>query len=266
MGDLRLLVRLFATNLQSELSYPGSFLMLTLGRVFLTGSEFVAMALLFERFSHIQGWRLPEVALLYGMASLSFAAAGVIFDGFGAFGENLKEGGFDRVLLRPRPAPLLVAGTRIAPRRLGRFLQGGAVLAWALPHLSIAWTPAKVSLLVGALLGGVALFGALFVVQATVSFWTIESLEVMNVLTFGGVTAAQYPVSIYRGHFRDLLVYVLPLACLNYLPALVLLGRPDELGLPAWAPWVSPLVGPVALLLALAGFRLGTRWYQSSGS
>jgi ABC-2 type transport system permease protein len=112
----------------------------------------------------------------------------------------------------------------------------------------------------------VALFGALFVVQATVSFWTIESLEVMNVLTFGGVTAAQYPVSIYRGHFRDLLTYVLPLACLNYLPALVILGRPDELGLPAWAPWASPLVGPLALLVALGAFRLGTRWYQSAGS
>ena len=70
--------------------------------------------------------------------------------------------------------------------------------------------------------------------QATLSFWTVESLEVVNVLTYGGEAAAQYPLNVYAAWFRDLLIFAVPLGCVTYLPVLAALGRPDPLGAPAW--------------------------------
>ncbi len=59
-----------------------------------------------------------------------------------------------------------------------------------------------------AMKGGVALFFAIVVMQGAMSFPTIESLEVVNVVTYGGVQAAQFPLSTYNGWLRNALTYV----------------------------------------------------------
>jgi ABC-2 type transport system permease protein len=77
---------------------------------------------------------------------------------------------------------------------------------------------------------------------------------------------AQYPLAIYRGWFRKLFTFVIPLGCGNYLPGLAILGHGDPLGAPAWASWVAPLAGPVFLGLGLLVWRWGQRKYTSTGS
>ena len=66
--------------------------------------------------------------------------------------------------------------------------------------------------------------------EATTAFWTTESLEVWNAFTYGGVTMSQYPLEIYRPWFRRFFIFVIPLGCINYLPGVAILGRPDPLG------------------------------------
>ena len=78
-----------------------------------------------------------------------------------------------------------------------------------------------------AIAGGVALFVGILVLQATLAFWTVESLEVANVLTYGGVQAAQYPLNIYAAWFRRLLTFGVPLACVAYYPVLAVHGLED---------------------------------------
>jgi ABC-2 type transport system permease protein len=119
---------------------------------------------------------------------------------------------------------------------------------------------------VWALVAGIALFFGILVLQATMSFWTIESLEVANILTYGGVQAAQYPLSIYEKWFRGVLTYVVPLACVAYFPVLVVLGKPDPLGTPVWFGVVAPLAGFLFLAAAMAAWRVGVRHYTSTGS
>ena len=64
------------------------------------------------------------------------------------------------------------------------------------------------------------------VIQGALSFWTTESLEVMNLLTYGGVQAAQFPLGIYEKWFQNFLIFVVPIACVAYFPVLSILGRP----------------------------------------
>ena len=72
-------------------------------------------------------------------------------------------------------------------------------------------------------MGGVSLFCGIFVLQATLCFWTTESLEVVNTVSYGGVQTAQYPLSIYSDGFRRFFTYVVPLASVAYFPVLALL-------------------------------------------
>ena len=107
-------------------------------------------------------------------------------------------------------------------------------------------------------------FYALIVLQATLSFWTTESLEIMNTLTYGGVETAQYPLAVYREGFVEFFTYVVPLGCVTYFPAVYVLGIPDPLGSQPLFQALAPLAGFVFFFLVyavLAIRRAALRFY-----
>lgn len=267
MGSFALFIRLAGASLSGQMRYPGSALLLTVGQFLTTGIEVVAVWALFHRFGAVQGWGIGEVALFYGLVNAMFAVADGLGRGFDVLGtELLRTGAFDRLLLRPRPLALQLMGQDVRLSRLGRLLQAALVIAFATAQAGIAWTPATIALALFALAGGVALFLGILVLQGTLAFWTVESLEIANVFTYGGVEAGQYPLAIYARWFRRLLTFAVPLAAVSYYPALAILQRPDPLGAPGWVGWLSPLAGFAFLALAFAAWGVGLRRHASTGS
>jgi ABC-2 type transport system permease protein len=132
--------------------------------------------------------------------------------------------------------------------------------------IDVQWTAAKLIFLPFAFAGMVAFFGGLFIIGATITFWTVESIEVVNIFTYGGSEMISYPMDIYPLWLRSFFTYVVPAIFLNYYPALYILGIPDPLGLPAWAAVMGPVVGFGMLGLALQFWRFGVRHYQSTGT
>lgn len=267
MHDVRLYFRYLGVSVRSQMQYRGSFIMLTLGQFVVTGSEFLGVLALFHRFEQIKGWRLPEVGLFYGLIMVAFACADALGRGFDVFPAMVKGGDFDRVLLRPRSAALQVGARELTTFRVGRLAQGMLVLLWSASVLGVEWSVAKVGLAVFAVLGGTCLFVGLFVLQATLAFWTTETLEIMNALTYGGCETAQYPLSVYRDWFRKFFTFVVPLACVTYFPALAILGRVDTAaGSPVWFQCAAPSIGVLFLIVSLQVWRVGVRHYRSTGS
>lgn len=266
MNALQLYCRFASISLRGQLQYRASVIMQSIGHFLITGIEFVGVWALFDRFGNLHGWTLPEVALFYAMISITWSIADTIARGFDLFGNTVKAGDFDRILLRPRSTVLQLIGQHFVIRRVGRFLQGVFVLAYAISHVSITWTLASTALLLFAIFGGVCLFVGLVILQATSCFWTTESLEVWNAFTYGGVFMSQYPVSIYRAWFRRFFTFVIPLACVNYLPAVAILGREDPVGTSRSVQSLAPAAGVAFLLLAIQVWRVGVRHYRSTGS
>ena len=267
MNALRLYGRYVSASIRAQAQYPAATLLLTAGHFAATAIEILGVYALFHRFGQVKGWSFGEVALFYGLINITFSIADILTRGFDVFGTDfVRTGAFDRVLLRPRSATLQLIGYDIRLSRVGRMLQGLAVVVLATRLADIHWDPATVALAVWAVAGGVALFSGIIVLQATLSFWTIESLEVVNVLTYGGVQAAQYPLNIYAGWFRKVLTFGVPLACVAYYPVLAILKKPDPLGAPDWILPFTPLAGFAFLALSFLAWRIGVARYASTGS
>lgn len=266
MSAARLYLRYIGISIRGQMQFRASFALLALSQLFLTGAEFLAIWAMFDRFRVLQGWTLPEVALLYGLINVAFALAEGLGRGFDVFSDLVRAGEFDRILLRPRGTALQIAAQEWQLGRIGRLLQGLLVLVWSASALEIAWSPARILLAAAAVAGGTCIFYGLFILQATMCFWTVQSLEAMNTLTYGGVETGSYPLTIYKSWFRRIFLYLVPLACANYFPAHALLNRPDPLGSPALFQWLSPLVGVLFLGVALRAWEFGVRHYRSTGS
>ena len=258
MNALALYGRYVAASLRAQAQYPAATLMLTVGHCAATAIEILGVFALFDRFGPVGGWSFGEAALFYALVNIAFSLADLLTRGFEVFGTDfVRTGAFDRVLLRPRAAALQLAGHEVRLSRLGRLLQGFAVLILASSLVPITWDAAAVATAVWAVAGGVALFVGILVLQATLAFWTVESLEIVNVLTYGGVQAAQYPLNIYAAWFRRLLTFGIPLACVAYYPVVAILKRPDPLGAPDWLLPLAPIAGFAFLALSFVAWCAG---------
>jgi len=257
---LALYVRYVAIAIRAQLQYRASFVLKVIGYLIVTGVEFLGLWALFSRFGTLAGWTLPEAAMIYAVADIGFGISDGLARGIDRFGALLKDGEFDRMLVRPRSTILQLLGYDFRILTLGRLVQGMAVLIWAAG--SIAWTAGKVALLAESFACTAILFVGISVLQAATSFWTIESLEVWNAFTHGGNYASQYPMDIYARWLRRFFTALLPLALTAYTPVRAILGRDP---LDAWHA-VAPLAGPLFLALSLLVWRVGVRHHASTGS
>ncbi|CAM4405862.1 ABC transporter permease [Deinococcus marmoris] len=265
---LRLYFLLLHAQARSQAVYRVSFALDALGSALITLAEFAAFALVLPRFGSLSGWTLGEVSLLYGLAEIAFVLMDLLFGGFDApnLSQHVRSGSFNTFLLRPAPLRLQIFGSDFALRRITRVFLAAGILAYGVGASGAVFTPEAALLLAGSVLGMIAFFGGLFVIGGTLTFWTVESVEAMNVLTYGGRTLISYPMDIYGQFLRKTFTYLIPAAFLSYFPVLYVLGRPLPDGLPLLAAYLSPLVGPLMLAAAFAFWRVGVRHYGGTGT
>lgn len=266
METVGVYLHLISAQLRGQMQYKVSFLLALIGSFFINVIEFGVVVVLFMRIPSLVGWSLAEIGLLYGLSSTAFATAEMFAAALDNFQQHIVRGTFDRVLVRPRGALLQVISEDFALRRIGRIGQGVLVLWIAIGRLDITWTADRVVMLAVALLSGVAIYFCIFVLGGVFCFFTVQAKEATHVFTYGGDGLASYPLDIYRGSVRRFFTFVVPLAFVNYEPALYILGRPDTLGLPDAARLLSPLAALAMILVARYGWQLGVRHYQSTGS
>ncbi|HEX8803084.1 MAG TPA: ABC-2 family transporter protein, partial [Acidimicrobiales bacterium] len=179
---------------------------------------------------------------------------------------HIKDGTFDRYLIRPGGALWQLLGDEFAARRLGRTLQPAATLGVALGLVDVDWSPAAVALVPVTVACGAVIYSAIFVATSSIAFWTVETREVANSFTYGGNQLSSYPIDVLGTWLRRLATFVVPLASIAYLPAAWLFGKPLPFGLPAAAAWSGPIVALGAAAVARAVWRLAVRHYRSTGS
>jgi ABC-2 type transport system permease protein len=265
---LAMYLRLLGIQLRSQMQFRASFWMDLVSTGVVNASYFLSIALILERFDNITGWTLAEIAFLFGMIEMSFGAMDMLFSGFDpdVFSVQVREGRFDQLMLRPVGLAWQVLGSRFLLRRTGRILEGLVIFLIGLAMLDVHWTPAKLLYLPVVLASQVLAMGALFMMGSTITFWTLQSVEAVNILTYGGVEMMSYPMQIYPRWLRGFFTYVMPFIFLNFYPALYLLDKPDPLRFPPFAPFLAPFVGVGLFLAALAFWRAGINQYQGSGT
>jgi ABC-2 type transport system permease protein len=247
------------------MQYKLSFAMDVLASFVGTAADFAAILILFTQVKTLGQWTLPEIALLYGLAGIGIALADFITSGFDTFPELIRLGQFDQLLTRPYSVFWQVAASDMTLRRLGRIAQALLVLAAALLWLRVDWDITDWLFFMIAIFASTLFFCGLFVVRAAISFWTIESIEAINILTYGGAEMASYPMTIYADWMRKFFLYIVPLAFVSYYPALYLLKKPDPLGLPEFVPFLAFPACVAVFFIALAFWGFGVRHYQSTG-
>ncbi|MBN1777316.1 MAG: ABC-2 family transporter protein [Clostridiales bacterium] len=258
---MKLYLKYLSIHVRSSMQYKVSFALLTLGQFMVSFTALLGLWFMMNRFHTVAGFALPEVLIGFSVVLTAFSIAETVARAFDVFPVIISNGEFDRMMMRPRGLIFQVLAAKMEFSRMGRLVQAAAMLAYAIPASGIVWTPDKILTLVLMIVCGAVVFGCLFLIYAAITFFTIEGLEFMNVLTDGGREFGRYPFAIYGREVLKFLTYVVPLALFQYYPLLYLIGR--ETGK---FYMFLPLVSLLFVFPAYGFWRIGLRNYKSTGS
>ena len=258
---MKLYFNSLALHLKSELEYRMSFIISFLSQILIFFTYYFVIIALFSKFDNIKGFTLYEVLLCFSIIQFGFAFNEVFARGIDKFDKLIIEGGFDRLLLRPKNLILQVLCSDGDFVKVSRLIQAIIVLVIALINLKVEITFLKAICLILMLMASCVIFFGIFLLAASYCFMTVQGLEVRNVFTDGGKHMAQYPIGVFKKGFVFFFTFIIPYAFVNYYPLLYFIGRNDNI-LYAF----SPLIVFLYLIPCFIVFYMGVKKYEGSGS
>lgn len=257
----RLYIKYISIHIKSAMQYKMSFFLTAFGQFLVSFNVFLGIFFLFQRFHRVADFTYSEVLLCFSLMLMEFSLAEMVARGFDRFPSMIGNGEFDRVMVRPRNLIFQVLASKFELSRLGRMFQAVVIFIYGLSVGEVAWTFPRVLTLLFMLVGGTLVFSGIFLIYAALSFFTIEGLEFMNVLTDGARDFGRYPVGIYGKRILQFCTFVVPYALIQYYPLLFLLGRDNN---PLYM--FLPLMASFFLVPCYIIWRIGVRHYKSTGS
>lgn len=259
--SFRLYLHYISINIRSMMQYKTSFFLSAMGQFLVSFNVFLGIFFMFRRFRTVEDFSYGEVLLCFSIVLLEFSLAEMFARGFDAFSGIVRSGEFDRILVRPQNEILQVLGSKFELSRIGRMIQAIIMFVYGIVNSGVSWSFSKAVAVIFMLIGGTAVFSALFLIYAALCFFTLEGLEFMNVFTDGAREFGKYPIGIYGKKMLLFTTFLVPYALIQYYPLLYLLDRRKSV-----LYMFLPLLASLFLVPAFLLWKSGVRHYKSSGS
>jgi viologen exporter family transport system permease protein len=255
------LYRLFlGMHLKALIEYRFSFLF---GMVVLFLVQGMSLATIWITMGHVpslKGWSFNEVVLIYGLVIFSRSCTQMFTESIWVLGFYIREGGFDRLLVRPINPLFHMLAENFNIEAVGNFLLGGLLIFTTGQALGIFASAFNIAYLMVAVASGAVIFFAINLITGTSAFWIIDSIPVMGAV-FENYLFAHYPLTIFPRSIQIMLTWVIPYAFASFYPASFLLGR--DMGP---LVWISPLIAVGLLVLGYRLWLVGLGRYEGTGS
>lgn len=265
MNPVTLYFRLIRVAMQSRMQYRADFLTGIIGVIVMNVITVTLIGILVSRFRHLNGWTLWEMVFLYCLWMLGHSVYSFFFWHIRALEEYLVEGTFDQFLIRPASPFVLFLGREIQYLGIADAAFGITGVSLAYANLDLQWTGTQWLFFGLAILAGALIETSLSLMIACLSFWTGRSRRANNLLMQMNVMVQYYPVDIFGTAFRVIVTGFIPVAFMNYYPALMLLNKIDHTSPGWWLGYISPIVALLLLGLTALIWHLALRRYSSAG-
>lgn len=222
----------------------------------------------FLSFENIDGWSLNELLFLYSFMFLTYGIFIIFFTGLRDFQDMVIRGDLDRLLIRPRGVLFQVlASNSDWFAAMGHGTLGVIIFVVSASRLGINWNFVKIVMSLTCIISGVLVQGALFLIFASLSFFVVKTDRIKNVLYWNIKSFMGYPISIYPRFIQYFVVYVIPLAFVNFFPAQLIMGiiKSDNI-FPDFYLGLSTFVGVILYLFGYLVWRISIKFYSSTGS
>lgn len=223
----------------------------------------ISLIFMFGRFGNIGEWSVERIILIYAIAVTSFGLAELFNRGFDYFPwRMIQSGDFDRVLLRPQPLFIQIAGSFFHIHRFSRVFGGVCAITWSLFKQGVHMDFGRIMILMFALAGGFLMYSGIFILSSGIAFFTIKALDWIYILTNASYQVTRCPMDYMPKILKYAFTFFMPLLVISYYPAAYICGWQDNV----WFAIAALPAGLLFVCFSLIIWRIGVSHYQSTGS
>lgn len=222
--------------------------------------ELIFIYIVFQNTENLAGWNFKQILLLYGVTLLSVGIVDFCFDSLYGIGPKwIKNGEFDKILLRPVHPLISIIGSSKEVTSIGYFVLGLILTISMLIQLAIPITFLLILKIIVFSIVGAAIMGAINTILSISSFWIYRSNELIWSF-YKMYTFAQYPIDIYNKVIKIIITCVLPFAFVAYYPTM------SYLGFNKYLIYVSPIIAILLWIIAIKAWNWALNKYRSTGT
>jgi ABC-2 type transport system permease protein len=214
VASARFTAALSATSMRAVLAEPGAFLMRAGLMALNNGIFFTFWIVLLSRVPSVRGYRLSDVAVLYGVVALAHGLAVFFAGGIEHLGRTIDDGELDTLLAQPKPTLPYVLGMRSQPAGIGDIVSGLVMIG-----LSGRVTVFGIPVIILAGIAGAAVPVSTGVILHSAAFWLGRTDSASRQLYEATLLFSLYPDSLFGGPVRLMMFTILPAAFVGYLPS-----------------------------------------------
>ncbi len=248
--------------IKCELEYRASFLLSFISTAFSSLFAIMGTLILISKFGIVGEWTISEIIFTTGLAYFGHSVTEMFGRGFDHFYKQVKDGLLDRILTRPRSISLQVMCSDFQLTKIGRIIESIILLIYGILTLDITWNYSKAIVVLFMIFGTLIIFSSILLLKASFSFWTVEGMEFMNIISDGGRDLSCYPINIYQKWFANIFTYIIPFGLVNYYPLVYLMA---DGGVSTWYG-LTPLLTLIFMGVSICIWKLGVKQYKSTGS
>jgi ABC-2 type transport system permease protein len=226
---VRRYLRLLAVQLRASTAIAMQYRVEFLGEgalaLFWAFWSLVPLLVVYGHRSVVAGWTFEEALVVMGWFTLMKGVLeGAINPSLTNVVEHIRKGTLDFVLLKPADAQFLVSTAKFEPWRVIDVVAAFVIFAVAFQRMG-RW-PAAAHVLAGLALLVCAWWTmySLWILVISAAFFVVK-VDNLSFLFSSIFDAARWPVTVFRGAWRLVFTFVVPLALMTTYPALALLGR-----------------------------------------
>jgi ABC-2 type transport system permease protein len=210
----------FVEEIEYRVNFIGNFLMTVLQ----LGLAIFMANIFFFRTNEIAGWRYEEVLMLLGVFNAIHGFIEMVLQpNMARLVQHIRKGTLDFVLLKPVDSQFYVSFRHMVFWKIIDILLGFVLIGYSFMLLG-EW-PTLVQIVTFALLffAALCLVYALWMLLMTFSFWAVK-VDNLSYLFMSFFDTARFPVTVYKGFLRIVLMYIFPIGFITTLPASALRG------------------------------------------
>jgi ABC-2 type transport system permease protein len=206
------------------------------------------------------------LGVLFQIRLTAHAIFEAVFGNIARVGWMVRDGWFDRLLVRPASPLVQVIGTSFHVNGFGDLVVGLLALGAALPAVGIGDPILAAAQIVVVVIGSVLLEAGLHLALVSTAFWFVRTDSLIWWIDDWSNTFSNYPITVFPVVARFLLTWVMPLALLGFFPAAAIMGRSGDVPFTPLLAWGAPLIGALAFLGARRIWRIGINHHRSTGT
>ena len=256
--------RLAARNsLIREMNFKLNFLLWMVVELLWFFGQLAFIEVLYGQVNEIAGWTKWQVVTLVGVHQIiSQLFQAFFYINIANLPELVRTGRLDLMLTLPMDAQFAVSTRQVSFDCLVNSLVGVAIVTFAMTKLGTVPGAGQLALFVCAVPFGVAVHYAVMFGLSCMSFWIVRAQSFIHGY-FSLFHIGRYPEVVFRGVFRFIFTWLLPIILVSNVPAKIL-ARPFD------SPWLGLAMLVAATFIVLAATRalwlLALRRYGSASS